>query len=125
MTKAAVLFLVMLAVPMAAHHGTGGTYDMATPVLLRGTVTMFKFVNPHVLLYFDVPDAKGKKGDVVHWLGEGPSVINWTRTGWNRNSVKAGDAVIVTVFPARNGKPDGVIHKVVTASGKEWCCETK
>ena len=42
---------------------------------------------------FDVRDAKGKKGEVIDWLGEGPSVVNWTRTGWNRNSVKAGDAV--------------------------------
>jgi hypothetical protein len=112
---------LFLAVPLTAHHGTGGIYNMDKPVTLKGTITMFKFVNPHVLLYFDVPD----KGAFVNWLGEGPSVNNWTKTGWNRNSVKAGDSVTVTLYPARNGKPEGVVHKVVTANGREWCCETK
>ena len=78
-------------------------------------------VNPHVLVYFEV---SGKDG-IVNWLGEGPPVINWTRLGWNRNSIKAGDQVTVTLYPARNGKPEGVLAKMVTANGKEWCCETK
>ena len=103
-----------------AHHGTGGTYNMEKPITLKGAVTEFKFVNPHVLVFFDVTEKS-----VVHWLASGPSVINWTRTGWNRTSLKAGDQVTVTLFPARSGKPEGVIHKLVTANGKEWCCETK
>jgi hypothetical protein len=119
-------FLCLLCVlcsvfPLAAHHGTGGIYNMEKPITLKGTVTMFKFVNPHVLLYFDVPD----KGATVNWLGEGPSVNNWTKTGWNRNSVKAGDQVTVTLYPARSGKSEGVVHKIVTGNGREWCCETK
>jgi Family of unknown function (DUF6152) len=110
---------------LIAHHGTGGTYDMEKPITLKGTVTEFKFVNPHVLIFFDVPDKNGKSGGVTNWLAEGPSVMNWTRTGWNRNSVKAKDPIVVTLFPARNGKPEGVVRKVVTANGKEWCCESK
>jgi hypothetical protein len=110
-----------VSISTMAHHGTGGIYNMEKSITLKGTVTMFKFVNPHVLLYFDVPE----KGAKVNWLGEGPSVNNWTRAGWNRNSVKAGDQVTVTLFPARSGRPEGVVHKIVTANGKEWCCETK
>src|ERR1700733_15348179 len=83
--RLAVVFAILaFSVPLAAHHGTGGIYDMEKPVTLKGTVTAFKLVNPHVLVSFDVPDKKG----VVNWLGEGPSVIDWTRRGWNRNSVK-------------------------------------
>ena len=107
---------------MTAHHGTGGTYNMEKPITLKGTVTEFKFVNPHVLIYFDVPSPKG---GLVNWLASGPSVINWTRTGWNRNSIKAKDQIVVTLFPARSGKPEGVVRKVVTGNGKEWCCEGK
>ena len=116
-----VLLFLLLSVPLAAHHGTAAIYDMSKSVTLKGTVTMFKFVNPHVLVYFDVSANDG----VVNWLGEGPSVINWTRTGWNRNSVKAGDQVTVTLYPAKSGKPEGVLAKMVTGNGKEWCCETK
>ena len=115
------LVLLLLSVPLLGHHGTGGIYDMSKSVTVKGTVTMFKFVNPHVLVYFEV---SGKDG-IVNWLGEGPPVINWTRLGWNRNSIKAGDQVTVTLYPARNGKPEGVLAKMVTANGKEWCCETK
>jgi len=115
-------FVLLISTPLAAHHGTGGTYDMEKPITLSGTITEFKFVNPHVLIFFDVT---GKNGQVVNWLAAGPSVINWTRAGWNRNSVKARDKIVVTLFPARSGKPEGVVNKVVAGNGKEWCCETK
>jgi hypothetical protein len=119
-----VYFALLAAAPLIAHHGTGGIYNMEKSITLTGTVTIFKFVNPHVLVYFDVTDASTKDA-VVNWVGEGPSVNNWTRTGWNRTSVKAGDRITVTLFPARSGKPEGVVHKIVTSNGKEWCCETK
>ena len=96
--RVTILFTLVLLIcaPLFGHHGTGGTYEMDKPVTLKGTITMFQFANPHVLLYFDVPDAN-KKGATVgqrlravkNWLGEGPSIINWTKTGWNRNSLKA------------------------------------
>ena len=112
---------VILCLALMAHHGTGGTYDMEKPIILKGTITAFRFVNPHVQFFFDVQSKAG----TVNWLAQGPSVVNWARTGWNRNSVKAGDSITVTLFPARSGKPEGVVHKVVAANGKEWCCETK
>lgn len=120
--SAILCLIVMISVPLTAHHSTAGAYEMEKPITLKGTVTEFKFVNPHVLFFFDVPD---NKGGVVSWLAAGPGVINWTRTGWNRNSVKAKDQIVVTLFPARSGKPEGVVKKIVTANGKEWCCETK
>src|SRR5262245_49180578 len=122
--SATICLIAAISFSLFAHHGTGGIYDMDRPITLTGTVTEFRFVNPHVLIFFDVADKNGKNG-VTNWLAEGPSVINWTRTGWNRNSITSKDQIVVTLFPARNGKPDGVVRKVVTASGKEWCCETK
>jgi hypothetical protein len=119
-----LLIFAFIVAPLMAHHGTGGIYNMEKSITLKGTVTTFEFVNPHVLLFFNVT-SDGKSGSAVNWRGEGPSIINWTRTGWNRTSVKAGDQVTVTIYPARSGRPEGVIHKVVTANGKEWCCETK
>src|ERR1043165_3400747 len=68
--KTVCLLCFLCSVPvLALHHGTGGIYDMEKPVTLSGKVTMFKFINPHVLVYFDVVD---KKSGVVNWLGEGP-----------------------------------------------------
>ena len=123
--SAIVISIVAISLSLTAHHGTGGTYDMEKPITLKGTVTEFRFVNPHVLIFFDVADTSSRNGRAVNWLAEGPSVINWTRTGWNRNSIKAKDQIAITLFPAKSGKPEGVVRKVVTASGKEWCCESK
>lgn len=119
---ATVCFVVVSVVPLSGHHGTGGTYDMDHAITLKGTLTEFNFVNPHVLFRFNVRDGKGP---TVNWLVSGPSVINWTRLGWNRNSIKARDEVVVTLFPARSGKTEGVLRRLVTATGKEWCCEGK
>src|SRR5579883_730916 len=116
-----VSLCLCVSLPILAHHGTGGIYDMTKSITLKGKVTMFQFVNPHVLVYFDVSGNDG----TVNWLAEGPNIVNWTKTGWTRNSLKAGDQVTVTLFPARNGKHEGVLSKMVTATGKEWCCETK
>jgi hypothetical protein len=31
----------MTSVPLTAHHGTGGTYDMEKPIILKGMITAF------------------------------------------------------------------------------------
>ena len=115
------MLALLISVPLAAHHGTGGTYEMGKPITLKGITTEFKFANPHVGVRFNVT---GNKGSVVNWLAEGPALINWTRQGWNRNSMKVGDQVTITLFPAKSGEPDGVISKLVLGTGKEWCCQT-
>ena len=125
MTMLAGLSGMFLAVvPLPLHHGTGGTYFMDKPVVVRGTVTEFRFTNPHVLVFFNVSSEKGPEGPVVNWRAEGPAIINWTRRGWNRNSVKVGDPVVVTLFPSKSGKPEGVLSRIVLSNGKEWCCQT-
>jgi hypothetical protein len=118
-----VFGLALISMPLFGHHGTGGTYLMdKPPITLKGAVTEFSFVNPHVLIHFNVTD---QKSAVVNWRAEGPAIINWTRAGWNRNSLKAGDQIVVTLFPSRAGKPEGVLAKLVTSSGKEWCCQSR
>src|ERR1051325_9629996 len=56
--------LMLLAVPGFAHHGTGVSYDASKPVTLKGTVTEFRYANPHPQLYFDVTDDQGKVGHI-------------------------------------------------------------
>ncbi len=112
-----LVFSVSLAgVPASAHHGTNIEYDAEHPVVFKGTVTEFEFANPHIQIYFD---AKNDKGKVEHWAVEGPSPGRLIRMGWSRNELKAGDQITITVEPARSGAPVGAIRKVVLANGKE------
>jgi hypothetical protein len=94
-----------------AHHGTNISYDHARPVTLTGTVTEFVWQNPHTQIYFDVKDAKGA---VVHWAGEmnSPGVLS-RQEGWTKRTLKAGDEITITVFPAKAGTPVGVVNKLV------------
>ena len=115
------LFLVLAAAaivspPLAAHHGRGRAYDMKTRLTLKGTVSMVKWQNPHVLIYIDVKDDASK---VVTWAFENSNVHTLAVQGYNRNTLKVGDQVTAIVNPAVNGEPLGIVVKVILANGKE------
>ena len=63
---ASIATLVLVtASQLLAHHGTGISYDLQhNPMILKGTVTEFRWANPHVSIYIDVKDANGK---VQNW----------------------------------------------------------
>ena len=48
------LGILMISLPIAAHHGTSAFYDMSHPITLKGTVTEFAWANPHAQVFFDV-----------------------------------------------------------------------
>ena len=109
--------LLMLGGPTFAHHGTGALYEGGTTVTLKGVVTEFAWANPHVQVYFDVKD---DKANVVHWACETLSPGKMARgAGWTKNSIKPGDAVTITLIPAKNGAAVGSLRKVVLPNGKE------
>ena len=54
--------------PLPAHHGEAN-YDTEKTVSVKGTVTDFQFVNPHVQITIDV---KNDKGEIEKWVGEAP-----------------------------------------------------
>jgi hypothetical protein len=110
----AVSLLVSTAV-LFAHHGVSA-YDEEHPVTLKGTVTEFAWANPHVQVYFDIKDDKGK---VVHWTAETLSPAKLVRSGWTKDSLKARDQISVTLSPLKGGLPVGFIRKIVFADGRE------
>lgn len=114
--SALILSAGLVTSPANAHHGTNTEYDAEHPLVFKGTVTEFEFANPHIQIYFD---AKNDKGKVAHWAVEGPSPGRLIRMGWSRTEIKAGDQITITVEPARNGAPVCAIRKVVLPSGKE------
>jgi hypothetical protein len=109
----AALFLVSSTA--WGHHGTPLYYGKDT-ITLHGTITEFAFVNPHSQIYFDV---KGEKGDVQHWAAECASPGLLRRNGFNRDSLKPGDQVTITVHPGKSGDTIGSFVKVVLPDGKE------
>ena len=110
---AAAVVLLVVSVQLSAHHGTA-SYDTSKTATVKGTVTDFQFVNPHVLVFLD---AKDDKGNVQKWQGELTSPNHLARNGWTKSSLKPGDEVTLAGFPAKSGVTSLWITKVLLADG--------
>ena len=88
-----------------AHHGTAVSYDGTSWITVKGTVTEFRWRNPHSALFLDTVDDSGKH---VTYAIELASPILMLRTlGWTRDTFKPGDEVEFRVHPSRTGGPVG------------------
>ena len=121
-TLGLLLAAVMLfASAASAHHGTLVAYDRDKQWTADAVVTEFRYVNPHVQLYFDTKDARGK---LAHWNGELlPNPAQLIATGWTRKrslaALPAGTHIKVTVAPSRAGGQVVLVLRVVNDKGEE------
>jgi DNA/RNA endonuclease YhcR with UshA esterase domain len=97
-----------------AHHGTAD-YDTTKSITVKGSVAAFQFINPHVIISLDVKD---DKGNVQNWQGGLTSPNHLMRTGWSKDTLKTGEVISISGFPAKTGAPEIWIQKVVLASGE-------
>ena len=115
----------LTSMSLSAHHG-GSLYEAAgETTTLRGQVTKFQFVFPHVLIYFAV---QGENGEIVEWSGEltnpnrlargvgGGGASNNVR--WTTETLQPGDVLEVMGNVARNGAPSIRLRRVMSADGR-------
>jgi hypothetical protein len=109
--------LVLAAAPVAAHHSFAAEFDAAKPVTIKGKVTKIVWANPHVWIYLNVPDQTGK---IVNWGFEMGAPHQVRGRGWDRDTLKAGDEIIVDGSLARDGSPRMNARNVTwAATGKK------
>jgi hypothetical protein len=110
--------LLLFCGPLLAHHGNVA-YDEIHTITISGTVTEIVWANPHVQIFLDVKDDKGK---VVNWGIESQSPGILHRNGWSKASLKPGDQIAITLAPSKNGAPVGFsggnTGKVVFSDGR-------
>src|SRR5438552_19102867 len=92
--------LASLILLLFFHHSFAAEFDSAKPVELKGSVTRLDWVNPHAWSYVDVKD---QVGNMVSWACELGSPNLLLRNGWRRDSLKPGDAVVITGSQAKDG----------------------
>ena len=122
--KSAAVFtaigLLVLSMPLFAHHGTNISYDHAKPITLQAKVTEFRFLNPHAQIFFDVKD---EKGNTVNWAGELTSPTNLAMNGWSKKrseaELKPGTPITVTLAPSKVGTTVGVVLKILNEKGEQ------
>ncbi len=113
---ATMFCVVFISAPLLAHHGEAN-YDTEKTISVKGTVTEFEFVNPHVQITMDV---KNDKGEIEKWTGEARSPAMLSRYGgWDRNTLKAGDVITLYGHRTKNGTNFLRLEKIVLSDGKE------
>ena len=115
MKQVLILLAAAFAFTAEAHHGWAA-FDHDKTVTFQGTVTAFRFLNPHSVVEFDAKDQSGK---LQKWQGELTSASQLSAKGWAANSLNKGDEINIAGYPARGGVNVMRISKLTLASGKE------
>ena len=91
--------LAFAAAAGEAHHSLAGMYDQGRRVTLDGVISQFQFVNPHPFVVVDVTSSGGMQS----WKGELDNRWELMEIGMSATTLKAGDRVVVSGSPGRDG----------------------
>ena len=90
---------LVVTVSAYAHHSFTATYNENDEVRIEGTLVAFHFRNPHASV--DIL-AENENGEMVRWGVEWGGAGQLAGQGVTRESLKAGDHVIITGNPSRD-----------------------
>ena len=116
MKLAALGLMAFLLVGTAFAHHSPIVFDRTNQVTITGTVTEFRWGNPHSWIHIDVADKDGKVGN---WAVEMDPASHLAREGWKSSTLKPGDKISVTVFPLRNDEKGGQYISVTLPDGSK------
>jgi hypothetical protein len=114
---AAAAALLLTTMRISAHHAFAAEYDENKRVTVSGTVTSFKWTNPHAWLYVVGKDESGK---VASWSFEMGSPNGLVHRGWKkRTELKRGDQVTVEGYGAKDGSNTANARTVTMPDGRK------
>lgn len=85
---------------VSAHHSFAVFFDDTKTIVITGSVTEFRFSNPHAIISLEV---KNKAGMIEEWKAETNAVTLLKRRGWTKDSLTPGEVVTVDGWPSRDG----------------------
>ena len=112
----AAVALLLATVRILAHHAFAAEYDENKIVTISGTVTGFKWTNPHAWLYVE---GREDSGTVASWSFEMGSPNGLVNRGWKRTDVKKGDQVSVDGYHAKNARNVANARTVTLSDGRK------
>ncbi|HEY7390785.1 MAG TPA: DUF6152 family protein [Bryobacteraceae bacterium] len=115
-SKFCVWAVLVFSVSATAHHAISVEFDPGQRLTFAGVVTKVEWSNPHVYFYANIKEQDGKS---ANWAFEAAGPNQLARQGWNRDSLKIGDRVVVVGFPARGGAHVASARSVVAADGRK------
>ncbi len=106
------LTTLLVASTTLAHHGRASYSNV--DITLQATVTEFRFINPHVQIYFDITS---ESDEIEHWQGELTAPNKLARGGWTKSTLSPGDEISISGRAARNGGQSVVINEIIMPDG--------
>jgi hypothetical protein len=103
---------LLTSVSAQAHHSLSGVYEIRQEGTVTGVLTKVAFTNPHGAFHVNVTADDGTITEWTMTTGSANVLANLGFGSTGVNSVKAGDRVTITYFPARNGKPLGFMRSI-------------
>src|SRR5262245_43108055 len=97
-----------------AHHSPV-VFDRTKEVKLSGTVTEFRWSNPHSWIELSVPN---DKGTTDAWSVEMGSPTSLVKAGWKSTIIKSGDKVTVVIHPLRTEEKAGQFVSITLPNGQ-------
>ena len=80
--------LTIVVAQAAAHHSFAVFFDETKSVSVSGSVTEFRFTNPHAIIEIT---RKTPQGQIETWRAETNAVTLLRRRGWTAESLKVGE----------------------------------
>jgi len=114
----ALVVISGLAIPASAHHSFAATYHEDQIQTVEGDLVQFLFRNPHSFVQLEGPEKQG--GSSVRWAVEWAGGLQLNRQGVTRETLKAGDHVIISGNPGRNAADHRLRMRSISRPSDGW-----
>jgi hypothetical protein len=109
--------LVAVGVPASAHHSFPASYFEDQTVSIEGELVEFEYRAPHAWVRVMAPDDKGV---LQQFSAEWANPSRLAQLGVTKETLKAGDRVIVTGSPGRNPTERRIHLKSIQRPADGW-----
>lgn len=107
---------LLLEATAYAHHSAAATYLMDKEVTIKGKVIEFMYANPHSFVKLEADDKGRKQTWAVEWGG----VLQLSRAGVSRDSLRPGDRVRISGNPSRDPEARRIRMRRVSRLPDGW-----
>ena len=111
-----VIFGVLGAASLQAHHSPSAIFDMEKRIAVTGTLSRIDWINPHIVITMD---ATGDGGRIDRWTFESNPPSWYRSVGLARADFAQaiGQTVTVEALRARDGTLFGYMRKITLPDG--------
>lgn len=113
---AAAVVVAWSAASVSAHHPFEAEYDWKRPVTVTGTISKLDWKDPHPILHITGRDDQGAE---AQWTVELGRTAQLRRMGWTPTQLKAGEAITVDGWVAKDGTKRLSAKSVKISTGRE------